>query len=269
MALQMRVSLFHVIFNVSTTLILLPFVKHLVKYSSAVIKEKKSEEDAMSLHYVDDRLLTVPSVALGQVKKEVDYMLTLARENTALAFVSIETGSAEHSEAVKKNEKIINFTNKALTQFLIKLSVDVEESDEEVIGSYFHVLNDLERIGDHAENFHEIGVEMVAKKIAFSPAALAGIGEMRDSVMKMFDLSKDAFDHLNIEELSDLNTLEDGVDGMKKSLISSHFTRLAEGNCSADVSPYYSSVVTGLERVADHLVNVGYSIVNPTGSQKK
>ena len=269
MSLQMRVSLFHVIFNVTTTFLLLPFVKHLVKYSCAVIKEKKEEEDTLSLQFVDDRILTVPSVALGQVKKEVDYMLSLAKENTRLSFVSIETGSAAHSETIKKNEKIINFTNKALTQFLIKLSVDVEESDETVIGSYFHVLNDLERIGDHAENFHEIGVEMVAKKIAFSPTALAGIGEMRDSVMKMFDLSKDAFDHLNIEELSDLNTLEDGVDGMKKALISSHFTRLAEGNCSADVSPYYSSVVTGLERVADHLVNVGYSIVNPTGSQKK
>jgi len=269
MSLQMRVSLFHVIFNVSTTLILLPFVKQLVKYSCAVIKDKKEEEDALSLRYVDERLLTVPSVALGQVKKEVDYMLGLAEENTRLSFVAIDTGSTEHSERIKQNEKIINFTNKALTQFLIKLSVDVEESDETVIGSYFHVLNDIERIGDHAENFHEIGLEMISKKISFSDAARGGLAEMRDSVMQMFTLSKDAFDHLNIEELSDLNTLEDGVDGMKKKLISSHFARLADGNCSADVSPYYSSVVTGLERVADHLVNVGYSIVNPTGSQKK
>ena len=183
--------------------------------------------------------------------------------------VSIETGSAEHSEAVKKNEKIINFTNKALTQFLIKLSVDVEESDEAIIGSYFHVLNDIERIGDHAENFHEIGIEMMSKKISFSETARAGIAEMKDSVMQMFELSKDAFDHLNIEELSDLNTIEEKVDSMKKELISSHFTRLAEGNCSAEVSPYYSSLIAGLERVGDHLVNVGYSIVNPTGSQKK
>ncbi|MBQ2729926.1 MAG: Na/Pi cotransporter family protein [Clostridia bacterium] len=269
MSLQMRVSLFHVIFNVTTTCLLLPSVKQLVKYSCLVIKDKKSEEEALTLKFVDDRLLTVPSVALGQVKKEVDYMLSLAKENTRLSFVSIDTGSLENGELIKQNEKIINFTNKALTQFLIKLSVDVEESDEAVIGSYFHVLNDLERIGDHAENFHEIGVEMIGKKIAFSKTARDGIADMRDSVMQMFDLSKDAFDHLNVEELSDLNAIEDKVDGMKKSLISSHFTRLAEGNCSADVSPYYSSVVTGLERVADHLVNVGYSIVNPTGSQKK
>jgi Na+/phosphate symporter len=65
------------------------------------------------------------------------------------------------------------------------------------------------------------------------------------------------------------DALEESVDAMKKELIASHFARLAEGNCSVDVSPYYSSVILGLERVADHLVNVGYSIVNPTGSQKE
>jgi len=269
MSLQMRVSLFHVVFNVTTTALLLPFVKHLVKYSCMIIKDKEEEEKTLSLKYVDDRLLTVPTVALGQVKKEVDHMLNLAEENTRLSFVAMETGSAQHSEQIKKNEKVINFTNKALTQYLIRLSADVEESDEMIIGSYFHVLNDLERIGDHAENFHEIGLEMISKKISFSDAAKTGITDMKDNVMKMFALSKDAFDHLNIDELSDLNTLEDSVDRMKKQLISSHFARLADGNCSADVSPYYSSVVTGLERVADHLVNVGYSIVNPTGSQKK
>ncbi len=268
MSLQMRVSLFHVIFNVTTTLLLLPFVKQLVKYSETVIKEKKSEEDSLSLHYVDERLLTVPSVALSQVKKEVDYMLSVAEENTRLSFVAMETGSAEHSEKIAQNEKIIDYTNKALTQFLIKLSVDVEESDEVIIGSYFHVLNDIERIGDHAENFHEIGVEMISKKITFSDAARSGIADMRDSVMEMFVRSKEAFDHLNIEELSDLTSLEENVDTMKKKLMSSHFIRLADGNCSAELSPYYSSVVTGLERVADHLVNVGYSIVDPTGSQK-
>ena len=79
---------------------------------------------------------------------------------------------------------------------------------------------------------------------------------------------KDAFENLNKEQLPILARLEEGVDVKKKELIASHFSRLAEGNCNIDVSPYYSSVVVGLERVADHLVNVGYSIVNPVGSEK-
>ena len=268
MSAQMRLSVFHVIFNLSTTCMLLPFVKHLVKLSCMIIKDKNENTESLTLKYVDDRLLSMPPVALMQVKKEMDYMLSLVEENTALAFVAMETGSAEHSEHIRTNEDIINFTNSALTQFLIKLSVNVEESDEKVIGSYFHVLNDLERIGDHAENFHEIGVEMIDKNISFSPKALGGITMMRDRIMQMFDISKEIFENLDKEKLPDLTVLEQGVDDMKREFIASHFARLAEGNCSVDVSPYYSSVITGLERVADHLVNVGYSIMNPTGSQK-
>ena len=148
------------------------------------------------------------------------------------------------------------------------MSAAIEGSDEKIIGSYFHVLNDLERIGDHAENFHEIGVEMINKNISFSKQALEGIMNMRNNVMRMFAISMDAFETLHKEKLSDLTKLEETVDKMKKDLISGHFARLAEGNCSVDVSPYYSSVIIGLERIADHIVNVGYSIVNPTGSQK-
>ena len=269
MSLQMRVSVFHVVFNVTTTLMLLPFVKQLVDYSCTVIKDKQEQKENLTLKFVDERLLSTPHIALMQVKKEIDYMLSLVEENIRLAFVAVDNASAAHDETIRKNEEIINFTNSALTRFLIKLSVDMPESDENIIGSYFHVLNDLERIGDHAENFHEIGVEMIGKKISFSEKACGDISTMRHSVMQMFAIAKEAFENLNKDRLHALAELEESVDKMKKDLIASHFARLAEGNCSVDVSPYYSSVVTGLERVADHLVNVGYSIVNPTGSQKE
>ncbi len=270
MSLQMRVSAFHVVFNVTTTLALLPFVKQLVNYSSLVIKDQKDAEETRTLKYVDDRLVKTPPVALMQVKKEMDYMISLVEENTKLSFVAMETGSVEYGERIVQNEAIIDFTNSALTKFLIKLSSEnVEQSDERVIGSYFHVLNDLERIGDHAENFHEIGTEMFGKKIVFSEKAKGDIIKMRDTVMRMFAISKDAFENSNREHLAELTALENEVDAMKKELTASHFARLAEGNCSMDVSPYYSSTVVGLERIADHLVNVGYSIVNPTGSQKE
>lgn len=269
MSLQMRVSLFHVIFNVTTTCLLLPFVKQLVNYSCAIIKDEKQEETNLTLKFVDERLLSTPPIALMQVKKEIEYMISLVEENAGHAFNAIETGSSEYSKLIRKNEEIIDFTNSELTKFLIKLSVDVEESDENTIGSYFHVLNDLERIGDHAENFHEIGLEMIKRNIVFSEQALGGIMEMRDNVIQMFAISKAAFESQQKEQLPELAHLEENVDKMKKDLISEHFARLAEGNCSVDVSPYYSSVIMGLERVADHLINIGYSIVNPIGSQKQ
>ncbi len=267
MSLQMRVSLFHVIFNTSTTLVLLPFVRQLVDYSSLLIKDKKEESQNLSLRFVDDRLLSAPHVALMQVKKEMDYMFSLVEDNIRHSFVAMETGSMEFDRAIRENEEIIDFTNGALTRFLIRLSVNMEESSEATIGAYFHVLNDLERVGDHAENFHEIGREMVKKGISFSDKAQGGIATMRDTVVQMFDIARDAFENRNKDRLPELDELENSVDSMKKKMIAKHFSRLAEGNCSVDVSPYYSSTIVGLERVADHLVNVGYSIVDPTGEQ--
>ena len=269
MSLQMRVSIFHVIFNVTTTIILLPFVSQLVKYSCQVIKDKQSADSSHALKYVDERLLTMPPVALMQVKKEIDYMYSLVEENISLSFEAMKSATLTNGEKITSNEAIIDFTNGALTKFLIKLSVNVEQSDEVVIGSYFHVLNDLERIGDHAENFYEIVAEMSAKEITFSEKAQSDFSLMRDKVTQMLSISKDAFDNLNRDELPKLTKLENETDEIKKQLTSSHFTRLAEGSCSMEVSPYYSSVIVGLERVADHLVNVGYSIVNPIGSQKE
>ena len=267
-SLQMRVSLFHVIFNVTTTCLLLPFVSQLVKLSQIVIKDKKVEEDALSLKYVDERLLSMPSVALMQVKKEMNYMMDLVNENYGICFNALETGTTEFDQKLANNEKIIDFTNGALTKFLIKLSTTVSHSDEATIGSYFHVLNDLERIGDHAENCHEICLEMNAKKLEFSNMATKEISDMRQSVNDMFKLAEKAFKELDASVLSNLTELENAVDEQKKTLSSNHFARLAEGTCSVELSPYFTSAVSGLERVADHLINVGYSIVDPTGSQK-
>lgn len=268
MSLQMRVSVFHVIFNVTTTCLLIPFVKQLVDYSCLVIKDKKEQKEELSLKYVDDRLLSAPSIALMQAKKEIDHMLSLVEENVRLSLASVNGDPTENASKIAQNEEVIDFTNGALTRFLIKLSASVDERDEQRIGSYFHVLNDLERIGDHAENFHEIGQEMLAKKISFSDTAMSDIQQMYGVVIDMIAIAKEAFDNENQNRLPALSKLENETDEMKRSFSAKHFSRLSEGNCSLEVSPYYTSTITGLERVADHIVNVGYSIIDPTGSQE-
>ena len=272
MSLQMRVSTFHVIFNVTTTVILLPFVKQLVGFSETVIRDKKETGPAHVLHFVDDHLLAMPPVAMAQVKKEIDYMLSVAEENTKLSFQAMLQGADKVSnDQIQENEAIVDFTNGALTSFLIKLSTTTTLSagDEATIGAYFHVLNDLERIGDHAVNFYEISQEMQRKELAYSSEAMDEVKQMCDAVLSMFSVAKDAFQNLDQSLLPELTNRENQVDGMKKTLTANHYARLAEGNCSVTHSPYYSSTVMGLERVGDHLVNVGYSILNPTGSQKE
>ena len=263
MSLQMRVSAFHVIFNVTTTLILLPFVSALVKYSCKVIKDKELNEETLTLKFVDERLISTPPIALMQVKHEIDYMFRLVKESIEASF-----NPQDNLDIVRDNEKIIDFTNAALTKFLIKLSPGVEPRDERVIGSYFHVLNDLERIGDHAENFTDIYKEKLAKKLEFSEKGNSEIKSMQDKVLEMLEISMNAFHNLDSNDLPKLAELENDVDSMKKTLIANHFARLSGGGCNTEVSPYYSSTIAGLERVADHLVNVGFSIISPIGSQK-
>ncbi len=265
---QMQLAWFHVIFNVSTTLILLPFVKHLVRFAETVVKDKGKKAERQ-LKFVDELLLKTPSVALMQVKKEISYMASLAGENLTEGFTALELSAEKYSQAVAEKEEAIDFTNNALTKYLIKLSPLVDGREERRIGAYFHVLNDLERIGDHADNFYEIAVEMKEKDLTFSETAISEIREMTGKVMQMFDIASSAFDKLDSSRLGELTALENEVDELKRRLTDSHYERLAEGQCKVELSPYFSSVVVGLERVADHLVNVGYSVLNPTGSQSE
>ncbi|MBR2646157.1 MAG: Na/Pi cotransporter family protein [Clostridia bacterium] len=265
---QMQLAWFHVIFNVTTTIILLPFIKQLVAFATKVIRDKapKADEEGQ-LKYVDERLLKTPPVAVMQTKKEVDYMATLAKENFGKAFEAIFGDTEKYAADIYANEKIIDFTNNSVTKYLIKLSPLVDGADERKIGAYFHVLNDLERIGDHAENFHEIGTQMKNEGLAFSAGAIEELKEMQGKVCRMFEIAVEAFESGESDGLDELTALENEVDGLKRTLSARHYARLAEGSCKIELSAYFSSTVAGLERVADHLVNVGYSVLDPTGSQ--
>ena len=268
---QFQIAFFHLIFNVLNTILLLPFVNYLVKLSEIVIKDKKTDEEKEQLKYVDERLLVTPAIAYGQVKKEIEHMAHLAKDNIEASLNDINNPDKNVPATIYAREKTINFTNKALTDFLIKLSTEVNMSDEKHIGAFFHVINDLERIGDHAKNFIEISEEMVEKELKFSQDAKDEIALMSSKVMRMFDLTVDIFDtekaDASLTKLTELSLLESEVDKLKKKNLAKHYTRLSSNICDATHSPYYVSIITRLERVGDHLVNVGYSVVNPTGSQ--
>lgn len=265
---EMQIALFHIIFNVTTTLLLLPFIKWLVRLAELVIREKKKESaPAFTLKYVDDRLLKTPPIALMQVKKEVEYMASLANENLERSFDVIFLKDKTKIDKVYEVEEHINFMNNALTKYLIKLSSLVNSEEEKIIGSYFHVLNDIERIGDHAENFLEVGIKLIENNLSFSKEGEEEVKTMYSKVLAMYDLAIEGFDDIKKNHLKELDKYEQQLDDMKDDLSSSHFDRLADGKCSIEMGDMFFSIISGLERVGDHLVNVGYSIFNPTGSQ--
>ena len=267
---QMQIAVFHVIFNVTTTLVLIPFTTYLVKLATLAIKDKKSDEKK-HLKYVDERLLVTPAIAYQQVKREIEHMAHLAKANIDASLTDISHPNKSVPPVIYERENTINFTNKALTDFLIKLSSEVSNEDEKHIGAFFHVINDIERIGYHAKNFIEISEEMVEKELSFSIDAKNEIAEMSGKIMRMFDLTVEIFDtekaEMSTSKLAELSALEAETDKLKKENIAKHYNRLSSNICDATHSPYYVSIITRLERVGDHLVNVGYSVVNPTGSQ--
>ena len=275
--IQFQIALFHVIFNVTNAFLLAPFINQIVKLAELSIKEKKTSKDAFRPKFIDDRILVTPALAYEQAKKEIGHMATLAKENIVASLAEISSPTTAMPKVIYEKENNINLTNKALTDYLIKLSSEVNADYEKHVGAFFHVINDLERIGDHAKNFLEISEELIEKGLELSKSAKDEVAFMAGKVERMFDLAIEIFeetDETNVStevtaKLTELSAIESETDKLKKDYISNHFSRLAVGNCIADHSPYYMSIVTRLERVADHLVNVGYSIVNPTGSQSQ
>ena len=246
-------------------LAVLPFVQFFVKLSEKLVKDKEEEKMKEAIKYIDKHLINTPSVAMMQVKKEIINMMQLSYENVKLGFKRIIEQDASNDKVIIETEDKIDYINNKLTDFMIELTHTVSMDEEKILGSYFHVVNDVERIGDHAYNFYEASVKMVDNDLAFSSTAKNEFQEMFGVIDKMFVLSFAIFDNGTRVNLKKLHDLETKTDELKNKLSTAHYERIQQNKCKMENSPFYTSLVSQLERVADHLVNVGYSIVNPTG----
>ena len=264
--ISFQIAICHVVFNVLLTAMLLPFTKYLVKLVELMIPEKE-KEFSHALKFIDDLELRTPAIAVMQVKKEIENMAFLAKENLAKSFYSICHQDEKYADEINKRENQIDYLNAEITSFLIKLSPLVDGNSVSQVGSYYHVINDIERIGDHAENFLQATINMKEQGIKFSGVAIKELENMFNTVNQMFDLAIKTFDNTNDVDLLELSNLEKATDDMKKKYSISHFERLAEENCTMELGAHFTSIISGLERVGDHLVNIGYSVQNPTGNQ--
>ena len=261
----LAMALFHIAYNVIFMLAALPLVKPLEKLSIKLIKDKEQEKMKESLKYIDNHLLDTPTVAMMQVKREIINMMHLAYDNLKLGYNRILYQDNSQDKELIETEDKIDYINNAITQFLINLTHNVSLKDEKTLGSYFHVVNDIERIGDHAYNFYESSLKMVSNDLKFSDVAKKEFDSMFDVICQMFDLTFVIFHDKSRDSLKKLHDLEDQTDNLKNALSTAHYERIQNKTCHVENSPFYTTLVSELERVADHLVNIGYSIVNPTG----
>ncbi len=257
-----QIAIFHTLFNVVTTLILLPFSQYVVKLTCLVVHDKKQPSDErFKFAYIDDRLLSTPPVAVGNTKNEIIRMSTFARDNINLAVEMLVNADVDNSDVIRSNEEIINHHNKAITAYLTKLmSKDLSDEDDKKVGSYYHVVSDVERIGDYAENIMEYAHRLRKEELIFSEDAKNELKELADMFNKLYESAVSAFDARNVDMLAEVDVLEQKMDDMSAELEIRHIDRVKEGLCSAQVGSVYLQTVSNLERVGDHITNVAFSI---------
>ena len=262
---EFPIALFIVFYNLVFMPLLLLLLKPAIKIGCKVIKNKKEEDMINAVHFIDDKLLSVPSVALSQVKKEIMNMYTLSKENYLDSMKKMLLNDNSFDKQIAMKESQIDYLNQRITDFLIKLSSKVSMSHEREVGAYFHVINDIERIGDHAFNFYEEKNDLDSKELFFSEAAKSELDHFNKVLIEMFDETYCAFENNDISKLKKIHELEDESDDLRKTLADKHFARITKNACSQELTSAYLTVLTELERIGDHLTNIAYSIDNPNG----
>jgi len=258
-------AVFTIIYNLVYILVMLPLIKPIEKAATKIFKDRDEEKKRQSLHFINDNLLNTPSVAIIQVKKEIENMLELAKTNFFLGMNAIYTQDLSKGQEIEDREENIDYINETISEYLIKLSAKANLYDEAKIGAYYHVINDIERIGDHAYNFLEMSKKMKNEDLAFSSSAIEEFKELEETISKMFALADRLFMERLLSDLSELHALENKTDELKDKFTSAHFERIKNKACKNELSVFHSTLLSELERISDHLTNIGYSIVNPTG----
>jgi len=260
---EMSVAFFHLFYNIISSFLLIGFVKPIVALSKKVIKEKVKNPNEIpdKLYFLDKRILQTPQVAVAQMVKEVRNMAHLAERNFDMSVEYLIDPTLNYEEEVATHEHELNYLNKAITNYLVKIStLNITAEDEALVGSLYHVVSDIERIGDHAENFSDIAKAMYTDNVRFS-------GEAQEELLTMYKhiklLYKDVmytFANRTDELFEAINSNEESIDAMQKEYERNHVERLKAGECTVETGAYFNSITSNFERIADHLTNIAYSV---------
>ena len=256
MSLQMRVSAFHVVFNVSTTAVLLPFVKLLVKFSEWAIKDKPAsvEEEIPLLQFADERLLAMPAVALGQIKKDTFRMADMAMDTLEAAFDGFIQRDIDRVEKVLAANERVAKIGEAISDYLVKLSAGgATFAEERRVNALHNNVGDIARVAELAENLTKYTKREVRDNLVFSEGIHEKLREMHALLKEQYDLVKAIVLEGQKGLVADSDEKEEQIDQMRRVLVAEHIVRLKEGKCRPENNTVFINLVSNLERVGDHL----------------
>ncbi len=256
---KMQIAIFHILFNVTCTLIFLPFTNIFVKLSKLVIKDKKQEE--IKIINMDERMLQYPSVALGQLTREMSRMGYEAINVLDLSINDFLNKTETNTSIVKETNIKLELMNKEVIAYLVKISsAQVTYNEEKMISSFHHNLNDIMRIGEIADNITKYTNGVVKENLEFSDAVKLEIGKMNELIKELHLLTDMTFNSRKTDLMDQINSIEEQVDDMRSKLVNDHLDRLKAGKCQPQSSGVFINLVNNLERAADHLTYIAESV---------
>ena len=249
-------------FKIFQTLIFLPLSAQFVLLTRRLIPGEDQQQKEYQFQYIGKQTIFSPSTAVVETTQEIERMGGLARENMTLAMEAFFDGDQEKISRVYETEKQIDFLSKEITDYMVKINqLQLPVVDAKRIGGLFHVVSDIERIGDHAENIADAAVKSAEESLEFTKKGQKEIKEMHHKTMSIFEKSMEMFTTMDKKNLSYIMELENTIDVMERELQQNHVKRMAKGKCSPMTGILFTDLVTSLERVADHATNIAFSIL--------
>ncbi len=261
-----QLSMFHTIFNAVTVLLLVPLIKPFVKLCEKMLPERLHKEEekkafAPRLFYIDEHLLKTPPIAMQQTKNEIVNMAEIAMRNFNLSCDIVCTLDFTDEEQFRHNEEQLNYLNREIVRFIVKLSAtQLTGHDHLYLSTAFHTITDLERVGDYAENIVEYAEKLRDANENFSEIAVKEIRDLQNKIDDLFQKVMKAYVAKDFLALAEADKLEDQIDDITDSMSENHIKRLADGTCTPDVGAHFLSLCSNAERVADHFINVAKTI---------
>lgn len=263
---QFSLATFNLIYNSLYTLVLLMFIDPLVNFVTRLVKDKKQQLEEVS--YIDERFLKTPAVALQQALKELDDMALLAKENLDRSFASLINEDMSESKKIAETEYRIDFLTNTLTSFFIKISgVTKFSGDEKLIGGLHHVTNDIERLGDYAVLIVKETNYMKENNVKLLDVTKEELNKIYQNISEMFELGFDAFTKRRTNHFKRISNIHKEIEKQITDTRNKHVVRLSSGMYPVEVSKSIYSVLFSLQRVADHIVNIAFSVRSTTGSK--
>ena len=254
----------HTLIKIVEVLMLAPFNRQIVRLTGFFVRdEEEKKQDGFSLQYIGEKSVYSPTTAVFDAIQEMGRMGQMAVTNLENAMNALITLDEADIGQVYVVEKQIDFLNHEITNYLVKINeTTLPADDAKSIGGLFHIVNDIERIGDHAENIADAARSRLAHGIQFSQSAQEELTNMLELTVKVTNYALDMFLHNNLTHMQDILNLEEQVDQKERDLQESHIQRLTRGECTASAGMIFSDIISGLERVSDHATNIAFSLLD-------